>query len=105
MESSDIPTDPLIIDEKSSVQKTTSQQSAPSNAKNVLTKHDKKTQHKAKSRQKRSYTKRVISRKDTNERIKQSRNLIKKGFDVCYALEEFVKASHMGNCKCSIRKE
>ncbi len=32
-------------------------------------------------------------RKDTYKRIMQSHDLIKKGFKVCYALEEFVRAS------------
>ena len=33
------------------------------------------------------------STKDTVRRIKESQNLIKKGFNVCYALEEFIRAS------------
>ena len=33
------------------------------------------------------------STKDTIRRIKESQNLIKKGFNVCYALEEFIRAS------------
>ena len=30
---------------------------------------------------------------DTIKRIKQSQDLIKKGFNVCYALEEFIRAA------------
>ena len=33
------------------------------------------------------------STKDTVRRIRESQNLIKKGFNVCYALEEFIRAS------------
>jgi hypothetical protein len=32
-------------------------------------------------------------RKDTTRKTMQSQNLIKKGFDVCYALDEFIRAS------------
>ncbi len=31
--------------------------------------------------------------KDRIRRVKESQNLIKKGFNVCYALEEFIRAS------------
>ena len=34
-----------------------------------------------------------LSKQDTVRRIKESQNLIKKGFNVCYALEEFIRAS------------
>ena len=34
-----------------------------------------------------------LSKQDTVRKIKESQNLIKKGFNVCYALEEFIRAS------------
>ena len=37
-------------------------------------------------------------RKDTLRRIKHSQDLIKKGFNVCYALEEFIRATQQNTC-------